>query len=135
MSSPVIHPSVLALVCPSHLRAGRATQQEQSDGAGISRRHFTRIIREDWGRWDIPTAERWCRYCGVDFWQLSTTRIEPKALRLTDWTLDDPRVREAVELSCKSHGVQATPERMQQIINALRLAAQNYGSLGAPARS
>lgn len=130
MSAPVIHPALLSLVCPSKYRAGRATQEEQAEAAGVSRRHFIRIVKQDWNRWDIPTAIRWCGHCGVDFWKLSTARIDPKALRLTDWTLDDPRVREAVTLSCQASQVEPTPARLQQIVNALKLASQGYGALG-----
>lgn len=135
MSTPVIHPALLALVCPSQYRAGRATQEEQAEAAGISRRHFIRIVKENWDRWDIPVAVKWCQHCGVDFWSLSSARIDPKALRLTDWTLDDPRVREAVELSCKANHAEPTPERLKQIVDMLRLAAQGYGSMGATARA
>lgn len=128
MSAPVICPALLSLVCPSKYRAGRATQEEQAEAAGVSRRHFIRIVKQNWDRWDIPTAVRWCAHCGVDFWALSTTRVDPKALRLTEWTLDDPRVREAVILSCRASQVEPTPERLRQIVDVLKLASQGYGS-------
>ena len=126
---------MLALVCPSkRQRRTRATQDEQAVAAGISRRHFIRLIREKWEAWPVDKAVRWCEYCGLDYWNLSTAQVDPRALRLTTWDLKDPRVREALELSCKARDVEASPERLAKLVQALTLASQNYGGVGTSVR-
>lgn len=132
MKAPIISPAMLVLVCPSKNRAGvRATQEEQADGVGITRRHFVRLIAETWDSWRIPQAVRWCDYCGVSFWDLANSaQLTPRMLQLTTWDLSDPRVRRALELTCKARGVEPTQERLEACARSLTLASQHYGSLG-----
>lgn len=132
---PLIHPAVLTLICPSKLRAStRATQDEQAEAAGVTRRTFVRKIRESWDQWRVYNAERWCEYCGINYWKLAEdAQVTPKMLRLTTWDINDVRVRKALEMACRSMGVEPTRDRLEKIAWTLRTAAQGY--VGAPAGS
>jgi hypothetical protein len=71
---PCIPPAALAVLC-------RKTQDEQALAIGMSVRQFTRLIRRGWERWNVGRAERWCRVCGVDFWDMAVS----EKIKEVDW--------------------------------------------------
>jgi hypothetical protein len=50
------------------------TQVEQANALGMSPRHFARLIRLGWEDWNVGTAERWCSFCGVDFFDMDISK-------------------------------------------------------------
>ena len=71
---PCIPPAALAVLC-------RKTQDEQAHAIGMSVRQFIRLIRQGWERWNVGRAERWCRVCGVDFWDMKVS----ESIKEIDW--------------------------------------------------
>lgn len=79
----------------------------------------------------MHTAEKWCEFCGVSYWELAKeAQVTPKMLRLVTWNPEDRRVREALELSCEAMEVEPTPERIGRLAWTLATAAQGY--VGTP---
>lgn len=110
---------MLAMVCAARGRKDRATREEQAAAAGVSLRHFRRLVQEWWYAWPSDVAERWCEFCGVDFWTLGSQNLSPAWLRRVDWDTKNPQVREALVLSCQSQGVDPTPERLRKVASVL----------------
>lgn len=105
---PVIPPSVLAALCPLQV-------EDQARKAGLSERHFLRMITYEWAAWRVGEADAWCAACGVDFWAIDHRKLAAGA-RLRKVTV---RVRRALATMLKIAGQKVTKDGIDDLAERL----------------
>ena len=87
---PAIPPLVVRLVCS---KAGM-TLKEQAAACNLQRQQLAFLTMQDWDRWKVATAEKWCSACGFDLWDL---RLTEQQAATVNWAAHDAKTQLALE--------------------------------------